>query len=90
MPHVNRKRIDRLGCFYDAKMEAIDEARYETHVSEHESYPQSWCAWCEEEQEAEQKEVVRRPNGIAETIRRLRWYRKLDRKANRLKNEMQN
>ena len=48
----NHRNIDRWGCFYDAKMEAIDEARFEAHLSEHESYPQSWCVWCEEESEA--------------------------------------
>ena len=51
------RKIDHWGCFYDLKMEAIDEARHEAHLSEHESYPQSWCEECEIEREEEKSEL---------------------------------
>lgn len=56
MTHVNQKRDDKWGCFYDREVELIDEARYEAHLSEHTQYPQSWCVWCEEEKEQKDHE----------------------------------
>ena len=47
------KKIDKWGCWHDVEVEAIDEARFESHLTEHKEYPQSWCVWCEEEKEEE-------------------------------------
>jgi hypothetical protein len=44
-------------------MEAIEEAQYETHLSEHRDYPQAWCGWCEEEREDAQAQIENEREG---------------------------